>query len=300
VSTPDRPLAGCAVGVSISESDDSLTCGFPTEQVNRCIVQVVSALFGQGVAVVFGHDWREDGVMEAVHGFARQMQSTAPGREPLLQNILPWPDSPLLDETLRDQLSRALRVESAGLPEELKRFEAMTPADVRQLPERAYLRARALTHLRRRLEDRTHARICIGGRLQGSQGRYPGIVEEALFALTRRKPLYLVGLFGGATRQLIQAVSGSPPPPQFFAPAPIAGKYAQPSPTVAESSPDTADDRGIRSADEVWRLFRDTGIDGLSASNGLTPAENRELFDTPAIDSAIRLVLIGLSRAYRR
>ena len=82
MSAPDRPLRGCAVGLSISESDDSVTRGFPTEQVNRCTVQVVSALFGQGVAVVFGHDWRDDGVMEAVHAFARQMQPAAPGRDP--------------------------------------------------------------------------------------------------------------------------------------------------------------------------------------------------------------------------
>ena len=61
-----RPLSGCVVNLSISESDDSLGRGFPGWQVNRVSLQVVVALFGQGVGVVFGHDWREDGVMEVV------------------------------------------------------------------------------------------------------------------------------------------------------------------------------------------------------------------------------------------
>lgn len=92
-----RPLAGCILGLSISESDDSAHRVFPPWQVNRITLQVVSALFGQGVGVMFGHDWRDDGVMEAVHGFALQMQPPVPlslqeaavADQPLLQNLLP-------------------------------------------------------------------------------------------------------------------------------------------------------------------------------------------------------------------
>src|SRR3989442_576262 len=99
-----RPLVGTVVNLSISESEESTERGFPAWQVNRVTLQVVAALFGQGVGVILGHDWREDGVMEAVHGFARQMQppvsisadeADAIG-QPLLRNLLPWPDEPRL------------------------------------------------------------------------------------------------------------------------------------------------------------------------------------------------------------
>jgi hypothetical protein len=108
----NRPLAGKVVNVSISESDDSPKRGFPKWQVNRVTLQIVSALFGQGAGIVFGHDWREDGVMEAVHGFALQVQPPLPlppevaeaDRQPLLRNILPWPDVPRLTESEQDQL----------------------------------------------------------------------------------------------------------------------------------------------------------------------------------------------------
>jgi hypothetical protein len=36
--------------------------------------------FRQGAGDIFGHDWGEDGVMEAVHSFARQMQPPLPFR----------------------------------------------------------------------------------------------------------------------------------------------------------------------------------------------------------------------------
>jgi hypothetical protein len=78
VTLTDRPLAGCIVNLSISESDDSAERGFPSWQVNRVTLQIVAALFGQGASVVFGHDWREDGVMQAVYGFARQVQPPVP------------------------------------------------------------------------------------------------------------------------------------------------------------------------------------------------------------------------------
>src|SRR5207248_6431114 len=120
----------CVINLSVSESDDSAQRGFPLWQVNRVTLQLVAALFGQGASVVFGHDRREDGVMEAVYGFARQVQPPmplSPGNaaaedQPLLRNLLPWPDKPLLQERDLEQLSSTLRVESAGLPKELVAF----------------------------------------------------------------------------------------------------------------------------------------------------------------------------------
>jgi hypothetical protein len=101
VNVARRPLAGCVVNVSVSESGDNASRGFPIWQVNRATLQVVAALFGQGATVIFGHDWREDGVMEAVYGFARQMQppvplptvEAQPAGEAILRNLLPWPDA---------------------------------------------------------------------------------------------------------------------------------------------------------------------------------------------------------------
>jgi hypothetical protein len=302
VTLPQRPLAGCVVNLSISESDDSARQGFPSWQVNRVTLQLVAAFFGQGASVVFGHDWREDGVMEAVYGFARQVQSPIPlspadsaaEAQPLLRNLLPWPDHPHLSEQHLEQLSSTLRVETAGLPPELRAFEGET----RQVagPNHAryeYIRARGLTFLRHRLNEICHVRLCLGGRRSSSQGRYPGVIEEALFAVRERKPLFLASLLGGATEQVVNAIEGKQITDDFCRPTALQDLYNEPP--IRELDRTTRLDRVIdRTA--VWTEFVDTGRQKLATANRLTIEENDELFHTPTIDRMIELVLTGLSR----
>jgi hypothetical protein len=241
--------------------------------------------------------------MEAVYGFARQMQSpislsaanAAAQAQPLLQNLLPWPDSPHLPERDLERLSSTLVVESAGLPEELRAFDD----EARQAePNNAlyrYIRARGLTFLRHRLNDACHVRLCLGGRCSGSAGRYPGVIEEALLAVRANKPLYLASFLGGATEQVVEAVEGRQMTNDFCHPTPLQALYEDPP--VKEYDRATRYDRVIdRTA--VWKEFASAGREKLAAANGLTIEENDELLHTPVIDRVIELVLIGLSRLW--
>jgi hypothetical protein len=286
-----RPLSGLYVGLSVSESDDSAGRGFPAWQVDHVTVQVAAALMGQGAGVVFGHDWREDGLMEAIHTYALRMQAPggmargAPASRPLLQNLLPWPDEPKLSVRERDMLASTLVIETAGLPADVAQ-KAVLPLSE---PDRAYVRARGLTHLRRELTSRTEARICVGGRTGGAQGRYPGVVEEAYLSVEARQPLFLIGLLGGATRQVIDALEGRPKPP-LFGVGPVTDLYA---PFAAGRPRD--DDLEVDPS-HVWSQFKKLGLGGLSRQNRLTVDENRELFQTTSIERAIHLTLRGLAR----
>lgn len=300
----ERPLTGCTVGLSISESEESTQRGFPAWQVNRVTLQDVAALFGQGAGIVFGHDWREDGVMEAVHGFARAMQPPDPlwpdearaGDQPLLRNLLPWPDASRLSEEDRERLATTLRVEFAGLPPELQPHDIEGRSAPPSSPLYRYLRARGLTHLRHRLDESCDARLCLGGRRGGSQGRYPGVIEEVYLAMRKACPIYLVGLLGGATSQVIDAIEGQPMPDDFCPPGPAHKLYD--APPITEFDAVTADDRQIdRGA--VWSTFAATSKERLAEINGLTPEELDELFHTRVLHRATQLVLTGLSRIKR-
>jgi len=305
MTTATRPLAGLVVNLSVSQSDDTLNHGYPAWQVNRVTLQIVAALFGQGASVIFGHDWREDGVMEAVHGFALQMQPPVPlsaeaaqaEGQPRMRNVLPWPDTPRLSQEEQEQLNMTLEVESAGLPEELRAFDAEARAAGPSDPRYAYLRARGLTFLRHRLTDLCHARLCIGGPRSGSQGRYPGLVEEALLAVQQNKPLYLASLLGGASEQIVAAVEGNTMPDDFCAPTRIGQLYQHPP--VNEDSPGTGADRTI-DRDAIWQAFSELGRERIARRNGLSEEENSELLRTPVVERAIELVLTGLSRIRHR
>lgn len=272
--------------------------GFPPWQVNRVTLQVASALLGQGACVVFGHDWRDDGVMDATYRFAIQFEPPAADGEqsgPLMVNLLPWPDKPRLSDEEQERLGNVLHIEQAGLPDGL---EDHVNASLEDEALRRYLRARALTHMRRRLDSAVQARVCLGGRTAGSQGRYPGIIEEALLAVQQRKPLYLAGLLGGATQQVISAIAGERMPTNFCASAKhMQELYA--ARTVPERSEESRLDRVI-DPEQVWSTFKSLGISGLSQLNHLDDEKNEQLFHTPALEQALNLILEGVASACNR
>jgi len=304
-----RPLDGILLNLSISESGENEALGLPEWQVNRFTLQMVVALFGQGAGVVFGHDWRSQGVMATVHLFAQQLQPVEPlaegsadsSRLPLLHNVLAWPDQTSVSQTELRRLSGSLRVYEAELPQSLRHIPALhSPMWNR------YVRARALTHMRRRLNSLAQARLCIGGRTTGSQGRYPGVIEEALLAVTDRKPLFLAGMLGGAARQVIDAIEQRPLPEDF-----CHRRRSANDPDPTEELQRVYDEfrlleapAGIRNlADDlsvepvaVWETFQRLKVGGISESNRLTATENQELFHTPIPERAIELVLLGLGR----
>jgi hypothetical protein len=119
------------------------------------------------------------------------------------------------------------------------------------------------------------------------------VIEEALLALTRNKPLYMAGLLGGATAQVLDAIEEKQMPTDFCAPTEMADLYNHPP--LTERDPTTRDDRMI-DRNAVWRTFQMAGVGQIAQTNGLTVEENRELFHTPVLDRVVELVLTGLSR----
>ena len=119
------------------------------------------------------------------------------------------------------------------------------------------------------------------------------MIEEALLAVESRKPLFLVGILGGATRQAIDAVEGRTMPQHFSEPGLLQELFA--APPLVETDRRTQSDRATdRTA--VWHLFNQIGMAGLAKANRLSREENEELFNSPVLDRVIQLVLTGLSR----
>ena len=294
MSVSTRPLAGMSINLSVSESSDSVERGFPTWQVNRVSLQLVSALFGQGMTVAFGHDWRQDGVMEAMLSFAQQVQAPVglseddAGllEEPRLRNVLAWPDVPALSQDDIEALSPTLQIEGSVLPEEL-RHEAQRFFGMTATFEFRYIRARALTYLRQRLTRECTARLCLGGRLSGSQGFLPGVLEEAFFSLGSRRPLYISSLFGGASQEVIRAIEGKRMPKSFC-----------PDFTAWESPLQLANDvesARFQSREELWEALQAFDEATVAETNRLSIEQQRDLFHTRSVDRLTELLLVGLS-----
>jgi SLOG cluster2 len=179
-ATTRQVLKDIVIGLSLSENTADMSIrGLPSDQVNKLVLRFSQTFLSHGACLVFGHDWRPDGVMEAVYDIAARYTSLSEEtsfQSPRLRNIVPWPSHPTLSRSEQDSLSPMLKIELCSLPAGISETP---PIDISQTDWKTYLRARALTHARRTLDELSRVRICAGGRTKGSSGRYLGIVEEA-------------------------------------------------------------------------------------------------------------------------
>ena len=254
-----------SVGISVSPSKDALRLGYDDRQINRIVIRMAQYFLDRGMQVIFGHDWRNDGVMQAVADFA--------GRVSAHPRYISHPENenPPLDHN-REAPPRMLNVVATGAhaisntalnAEELGggilKVTSMSE-QLEKLSSKLYAlegnnsgetgeerRAWELTCLRHCLTALLHpgCRICFGGITEGFQGKEPGVTEEAKLALIYEKPLYLMGGFGGATRCFGE------------------------------------DQRKVQNS--YWK-----------AENGLCGEEKNELFDTTDIEHALRLISKGI------
>lgn len=310
-----RSLNGLKVALSISESDDLSDFGQSQAHLLSAMIEIARHILTRGGTIAYGGDLRE----KKQYGFTRQ----------LLQLIYAYKDlnRPALERVwsfLAYHVAAELPKNEEAKLLDLARFEKVLPdnvaarfdlkRDFRRIipddsPEHRYVRARCLTSMREAMVGTTDARIVLGGRVSGHQGKYPGILEEASLTLGI-KPLYLIGAFGGCARLLILALRDKHNPealtPQYQAEHPRIARYqAADSTARAERVPFEELDKAYR--DHVADpLLPSPPIDykGLVAKfqmaeikdlrNGLDQNDNNELFVTPDLDRIVTLLVKGL------
>jgi hypothetical protein len=311
-----RSLNGLKVALSISESDDLSDLGQSQAHLLSAMIEIARHILTRGGTIAYGGDLRE----KKQYGFTRQ----------LLQLIYAYKDlnRPPLERIwsfLAYHIAAELPKNEEAKLLDLARFEKVLPDDIAarfdlkrdfkrgipdDSPEHRYVRARCLTAMREAMAGTTDARIVLGGRESGHQGKYPGILEEASLVLGS-KPLYLIGAFGGCTRLLILALRDKHNPealtPQYQAEHPRLARYQ-----AADGTPRT---QSVL-FDELDSTYRDHVADPLLPSqpidyktlvetfqmadikdlrNGLDQDENNELFVTSDLDRIVTLLVKGLA-----
>ncbi|MFL4468363.1 hypothetical protein ACERZ8_00195 [Tateyamaria armeniaca] len=277
--TKTRQLQGMRVGLSISNSEDAEAHGFDDAEVNRATREIAQAVLAQGGSLVFGHDWRPEGVMASLFRFAMDYQmprkdlSEAEVKEAAIRNYVAWPRTTNLSRAERRRFEDVLDIKEIR-PPDIPRTATHTPLR----------NVESLTYMRAALVEDSDARVALGGRTSGSGGRCSGVVEECLLTLQADKPLYLSGIFGGATQQVIEVIRGQD-----------SGDLSafRPRADVAEALGEVnlADGFGISP-----NAFFDYPVWQLAQRNGLTVEQNEQMFDAVHLNDVIGLMLIGMGQ----
>lgn len=256
------------IAISISESPDMPALGLGDEHLRDAMAEIARHLLALGARLMYGGDLRLHGFSDLLFELvARHCRDADEGdsRSGVI-NYLAWPVHILQSvDTLEMQIAEVedsaelvcLRIDGSELPiEERRGLPSQVPTEQEW--------ADGLTSMRVTMMSDSDARVVVGGRVEGYKGTMPGIAEEALLSLRAGKPTFLVGGFGGCTRDIAEILG-----------------LIQPRPTSNPS----------------WAHCNEfIAFTVASLNNGLSNEENAMLACTPHIDQAITLILRGLMR----
>lgn len=255
-----------AIAVSVSDSPDTDGLGVSVDHVWDTFVELVVELLASGVDLAYGGDLRERGFTEVLFELAGRYRR--PGQTAIrMTNYFAWPVHIRMSTSDLDEVTASVdhvaHLTFVGL-----NGTRMSADERRKLPscepsERDW--RSGLTSMRAMMRAETSGRIAIGGQVENYKGKMPGIAEEALLSLEAGQPLFLVGGFGGCTRDIAETLG-------------LVDPWNDP-----------------RDWPERQRFEGYTADDLM---NGLTADENRTLAQTPFIGQARQLVMLGLHRLF--
>lgn len=157
--------------------------------------------------------------------------------------------------------------------------------DIFNITSLEYLRkwVLSLTEMRKKLINEIDAVIMMGGKVTGYKGKYPGILEEFLIASNLKKPIYLLGGFGGASREIIHLIKGRE------------SKVFEEKEQFKENNRFYMEmyekDVDIKYSD-ICKRIKENAYSQLN--NGLTQDENDILFSSEDAEEIIGLIIKGL------
>ena len=222
-----------------------------------------------------------DAVFDFALGYTPGIRDPKDGRDPLITNFIAAPDEPAKSRDELELYSNTLRVLEIDPP-----VEAISELENVDAAKRNVItRSMTLTEMRRRMAEATDARICVGGRATGSAGRCAGIVEEAYLTQRAGKALFISGMLGGASAQVIDALSSEPE-------SDLEAFRAGDEVAAALSSAPIRDYSG----EPILSSFRSWGVGALADANKLSDDENLQLFHARRRSQVLDLVIRGLKR----
>jgi SLOG cluster2/TIR domain len=290
-----NPLSGKTIGISISESSDLQRLGFSAVHQQRALIEISRHLLAQGASVAYGGDLRPGGFTLDLVEMVKAYNEEATERAEKVMNFLAWPLHLNLTVEWRANYKDEVSIQAIPLPQDLKQppfsIDETTYLEPNSRLNR-YTWARCLTAMREQMAERIDARIILGGKVTGYKGAFPGIVEEAVLAISHHKPLFVLGAFGGCARAVGEALMGESPEvlTQAYQTA-QSNDYGD----LLEFYNQQATQNVAHPSIDYTRLvttLENRGFQGLS--NGLTELENQNLFNTENLEEMVYLILKGL------
>lgn len=209
-------LSGRTVALSVSSPEDMAERGMGAEHFNDAFGEITRQLLALGARLMYGGDLRAGGITRMLFELgARYFPPSVRGADhvPAIVDVIPY----YAHAELRMEDLRSWEAEFAGVGQLLfmsrggDRVWSLRERPENLVPTRREGWADSLTAMRAYVTSACDARVVIGGKTANYLGRISGIEEEAFSSLSERKPLFVVGGFGGAARPIARSLAAGEP-----------------------------------------------------------------------------------------
>lgn len=286
-------LKGKTIGISISESDNLNELGYSISHLKDAVIEIARYILALGGKLAYGGDMRQGGFTELIFDLLAYYQADKELQpHERFYSYLSYPLSTLLTEEKKAELKQNVSFIKVRPPQDIENVKA-TELLKNLSPNNLYIWARCLTEMRGKMESNCDARIFIGGRTKGFKGKCPGILEELLIALEHKHPVYLVGAFGGITRDAIDALRGANP-------TSFSNEYYFEDENYKNMFNIYNDKHSNNSIDynKYLSTLQTIGMKEIANQNGLSEKDNLRLTTTPHISEIVYLILKGMTNRF--
>jgi len=286
-------LKGKTIGISISESDNLSELGYGVPHLKDAVIEIARYILASGGKLAYGGDMRQGGFTELIFdllAYYKADKTLQPHER--FNSYLAYPHSTTLTLEKQAELRQNVSFKKIAPPNDLQIVNAnefLKPDS----PDNLYVWTRCLTKMREEMEAECNARIFIGGRTKGFKGKCAGILEELLIAIEHDHPVYLVGAFGGITKDAIEALQGNKPDSfsneYYF----DNDDYKKMFLIFNGKHPnDTID------YPKYLSQLQKIGLNKIAEQNGLSVEDNLRLTTTPHISEVVYLILKGFTKRF--
>lgn len=190
--------------------------GVGPEHFTDALGELSRQLFALGARLMYGGHLGDAGVTKVLFELAARYAPSQVNRAsyaPLIVNVVPYPWHAELsyEELIALEADFASVAQLRYMNEDGSRTWSFgeRPRNLAQLPAGAW--PDALTAMRTYVTGQCDARVVLGGKAKNYSGRMPGIAEEAFITARARKPLFVIGGYGGVARQIADSIASNEP-----------------------------------------------------------------------------------------
>ena len=282
-------LSGKRIGISISDNADLLKLGYSSMHLQDAGIEFARYLLVHGAKLIYGGDLRKDGFTSLFSELSKLYTTKETSDQFHFKNYFAWPIYlKLLKSNELDYRQNKVEIEKVPLPPGIVNIDP-AKAIAWETNENKSVWAKSVFYMREVMNEDCAAKIFLGGTVQNYKGKYPGIIEEAYLALVKNIPVYFIGAYGGATKNIINLLLNQKANAltEDFQFKDIA--YEEFYKFWNQNEKDQIDYK------QLSDFFISYGLNKICINNGLSEEENKRLFNTNNLAEMIYLVLKGLT-----